>query len=491
MKIKNYIYCVVLIFILISTVVLSRRSTIVIGFSQCTGGDWREQMNNEMLSEIKFYDNVDLIIKNADGDINQQINDVRGLIDDNVDLLVISPIEDSRMVQEFNHIDFENIPIVLIDRNLSSNKHIVYIGASNLEVGQKAAEYILNKRGDEDTDIVLIRGYELSTPTTERQSGFVNTLSAYPNFQIKTIISGKDLDGQKLYETTKIIQENIDYIKNVDVVYAFNDAMAAIVYDELSKMKLPKHPIIIGVDGQFGYGKGINAVQKGKIDVSIVYPTCGEKAIETVMQILQKRSVPKEVLLPTTLINIDNVSAYYQRSIELIEQQQKKDLLYNKYAKQSNLLRALYVVIVLLLLYVVGYYLFNKIRSRKYTVENETDGGDSTIAQPDNFKAIIDELIAKHYTEYDLDGNQFIEKIAISRINFYKKFKDIYDDTPNNYLRNYRLDKSKKLILSKTYNISEIAYKVGFSSPAYYTKCFKKRFKCTPSEYELMDNNKK
>ena len=95
---KNNTYIAWLVYLLLVSSFLSsceyNEQKIRIGFSQCTGGEWREQMNQEILSEACFYDNVEVYIKNASGNIEQQIKDIQSLIAKKVDLLIISPLED-------------------------------------------------------------------------------------------------------------------------------------------------------------------------------------------------------------------------------------------------------------------------------------------------------------------------------------------------------------------------------------------------------------
>jgi len=50
-------------------------------------------------------------------------------------------------------------------------------------------------------------------------------------------------------------------------------------------------------------------------------------------------------------------------------------------------------------------------------------------------------------------------------------------------LRNYRLQKAVQLLTDQRRNVSEVAYIVGFSSPAYFAKCFKSVYNMTPTEY--------
>ena len=59
--------------------------------------------------------------------------------------------------------------------------------------------------------------------------------------------------------------------------------------------------------------------------------------------------------------------------------------------------------------------------------------------------------------------------------------------SPNIFLRDYRLDKAVVLLEKGNGNISEVAYQTGFSSPAYFSKCFHKKFGIRPSN--IVTNN--
>jgi AraC-like DNA-binding protein len=70
----------------------------------------------------------------------------------------------------------------------------------------------------------------------------------------------------------------------------------------------------------------------------------------------------------------------------------------------------------------------------------------------------------------------------MSREQVYKKLKALTGKTPAHFLRSIRLSKAKSMIREQKGTIAEISYSVGFSSPAYFTKCFKEEFGFSPSE---------
>ena len=72
--------------------------------------------------------------------------------------------------------------------------------------------------------------------------------------------------------------------------------------------------------------------------------------------------------------------------------------------------------------------------------------------------------------------------MGLGRSQFYRKIKALTNYSPVELLRNLRLKKSHELLLTTDKSISEIAYEVGFSAPAYFTRCYREAFGETPSD---------
>lgn len=92
------------------------------------------------------------------------------------------------------------------------------------------------------------------------------------------------------------------------------------------------------------------------------------------------------------------------------------------------------------------------------------------------------EVVENHLSEEEFSIEEFGEEVGMSRMQLYRKLKALTGKSASLYLRSVRLAKAKNMIEEKKGNISEIAYSVGFSSPAYFTACFKEEFGFPPSE---------
>lgn len=72
--------------------------------------------------------------------------------------------------------------------------------------------------------------------------------------------------------------------------------------------------------------------------------------------------------------------------------------------------------------------------------------------------------------------------IGLSRSQLHRKLSAISGMNPNQFIRNYRLEKAMEMLRHNAATAAEIAYEVGFSSPAYFGKCFKEYFHLSPGE---------
>ncbi|MGC1241592.1 MAG: nickel-binding protein [Chryseosolibacter sp.] len=94
--------------------------------------------------------------------------------------------------------------------------------------------------------------------------------------------------------------------------------------------------------------------------------------------------------------------------------------------------------------------------------------------------AISEEKLAdEHFTVESLSRN-----IGMSRPKLYRTMVSLTGKSPNDFIRDLRMDKAVQLLKQKAGNISEIALEVGYNNPSYFAKCFQTRYGCTPSRFD-------
>lgn len=92
-------------------------------------------------------------------------------------------------------------------------------------------------------------------------------------------------------------------------------------------------------------------------------------------------------------------------------------------------------------------------------------------------------LIDEHLSNPNLSVEELGEQIGLSRVQLYRKAKALCGYSPNELLRIARLKRASSLLASTDKTVAEITYEVGFSSPSYFTKCYKEYFGESPTDF--------
>lgn len=86
-------------------------------------------------------------------------------------------------------------------------------------------------------------------------------------------------------------------------------------------------------------------------------------------------------------------------------------------------------------------------------------------------------------SDANLKVDNFSKPLGCSKSQFYRRMISLTGKSPNAFIQDYRLNEALKLLGKKAGNISEIAFQAGFSSPSYFSKCFKMKYGLLPAEY--------
>ena len=127
-----------------------------------------------------------------------------------------------------------------------------------------------------------------------------------------------------------------------------------------------------------------------------------------------------------------------------------------------------------------------KILFKKYL--SGIDFSENTTSLDQEFILNVLGYINNNISDNNLNVENLADELLLSRSKLYRKIKALTGLTANEFIRNVRLEKSKELIENSELSISEICYKVGFSSPSYFTKCFRIQYGFLPKE--IRENNK-
>lgn len=322
-----------------------------IGVSQCADDMWRQITMIQMEAEITKHPDITLVSKIAKNNTQEQVKQIRELLDEGVNLLIVSPNELTESITDVTEEAYrKGIPTIIWDRKIESDAYSTFISADNYEIGTAVGKYISSNLAPGST-ILEISGLESSSPARERHQGFIDVIEG-KGYKVKSI------DGNWIPDVAKARVEDITSYEDIDLVFGHNDDMAIAAYEVICKHSQKEADRIkfIGIDAIVG----IDAVIDGRLDASFLYPPGGDFVVETAIKLLKGEPVEKNYVLKTSLIDASNAYTLKTQSEQMLEYQkhintQKKELedIRNSYSLMAHFLLILIVGCVILLTIVV------------------------------------------------------------------------------------------------------------------------------------------
>ena len=119
----------------------------------------------------------------------------------------------------------------------------------------------------------------------------------------------------------------------------------------------------------------------------------------------------------------------------------------------------------------------SRARPQVAPVEEGFSGSDAA------FLARVKEVISDHLSDEDFDIQQMADEMRVSRNTVHRRLKAMVDQSPSELLKSARLERAAELLQTHEWNVSEVAYAVGFRSVSYFSHSFKKAYGVTPSGF--------
>ena len=130
----------------------------------------------------------------------------------------------------------------------------------------------------------------------------------------------------------------------------------------------------------------------------------------------------------------------------------------------------------------------NLIQSRKklsklFSNSDENDAFEKLSNETDKtFAAQLRKIIQDHLSDNEFNVERIGDEIGLSRVQLYRKVKALTGYSPVEMLRKARLTRARHLLRTTEKTVSEVAYAVGFSTPSYFSKCYKDEFGESPKK---------
>ncbi len=286
----------------------AKKGPFTIGFSEFTlGVSWRVQSNEEIKAAAKNNPDVkDLIITQANGDVNKQISDIEDLISKKVDLLVVNAGSPKALVPVINRAVAAGIVVVDFDNTTDSDK-AYHLTVDQEDFGRKGAEFLVKKLNGKG-NIVCFNGISGTSVSAGRFKGAEEVFKKYPDIKIlQTVFAGWDYAQAK-----KAMESLFAAYPSIDGIWSQGGAMSEAILDAYAERGFAP-PLITGEDNN-GFLKTWLKTKERYPDfdsIGAVGPVwMSAEAMQLGIDILKGKQAPRTTYIPTPTITDANIKEF-------------------------------------------------------------------------------------------------------------------------------------------------------------------------------------
>ncbi|MFW3615745.1 sugar ABC transporter substrate-binding protein [Billgrantia antri] len=252
--------------------------------------------------------NVDVVVLDAGGDVARQIGQVRNLIQQRVDAIIIWPTNGQAVIPAIRQAHQAGIPVVVTNSKIAEaglDYIAAFSGPDNVQQGASSAEMMCDALEGEGR-IVQIAGQPGYTTAMERAQGFEEKLAeACPGVEL---VETQPADWNR--EKAQRVMENfLTKYDDIDGVYAGDDNMGVGALNAAKSAGRAEEIVFIGATN---FAVGYEAIERGEYYGSIYQSPVddAEAALQTALDVLAGEEVPKMNFFETPKITADNLAEF-------------------------------------------------------------------------------------------------------------------------------------------------------------------------------------
>ena len=283
------------------------KGDIVIGFSQSVMDHPFRIANVESAKKAAKKLGVELIVTDGQGDVNKEISNIESLIARNVDAIIVSSLSGKAIYPAYKQIAQAEIPLIIGASGVPDDPeipYVSYVATDEVEMGQKAAQYIAKMMEDKG-NLVILDGVTESTNSILRSEGFMPEIKKHSDIKIVSQQSGEWLRLPSMEVMTNILQANSE----IDVVFAQNDEMAFGAIEAIKKAGRMDEIKVVGMDAQKEALEMIKETDEYVMSVKNEWDMA--TALQVAIDAIRGKEVKKKVELEAPVVDDSNIDEFY------------------------------------------------------------------------------------------------------------------------------------------------------------------------------------
>lgn len=246
--------------------------------------------------------NDELIIQDAAGDQNKQMNDVADMINQGVDVIAISAINSEGVEATLRACQEAGVPVIAFNTAVKNSELVKStVVSDNYLAGQLCAQALADALGGKGNVV------EITYSTTEvcynRQAGFEDELKKYPEIKI---LQSRDVEKARADFSQPVMVDLINANPDIDGVFTINDPTARGAIAALKEAGMLEDVKVVAIDGS---DEGKDFIRAGEMVASAAQnpEKIGSTVIETAKKIIAGEQVEEKSVIEMSIITKDNI----------------------------------------------------------------------------------------------------------------------------------------------------------------------------------------
>lgn len=246
--------------------------------------------------------NDELIIQDAAGDQNKQMNDVADMINQGVDVIAISAINSEGVEATLRACQEAGVPVIAFNTAVKNSELVKStVVSDNYLAGQLCAQALADALGGKGNVV------EITYSTTEvcynRQAGFEDELKKYPEIKI---LQSRDVEKARADFSQPVMVDLINANPDIDGVFTINDPTARGAIAALKEAGMLEDVKVVAIDGS---DEGKDFIRAGEMVASAAQnpEKIGSTVIETAKKIIAGEQVEEKTVIEMSIITKDNI----------------------------------------------------------------------------------------------------------------------------------------------------------------------------------------
>jgi ribose transport system substrate-binding protein len=251
---------------------------------------------------------VNLLVVDAKGDPATQVDQIQDMITRGVKAIIYFPAGASAAGVPVRAARDAGIPVINVDRNAPDAPGDTFIATDSVAAARTLGEHVGKLTGGKGK-VAIIQGQLGTTPELDRDKGFNEALSKFPDLKV---VAKQPTKMWMQDEGFAIAQDMLQRYPDITVFFGRADAPALGAAQAVKVANLDHDVIVVGFDGDVA---GLKAVQDGTLDATMTQKTqyMGKLAVDSALDLIDGKQLPKEQLQEAVLTTKENVAPFIEK----------------------------------------------------------------------------------------------------------------------------------------------------------------------------------